>query len=66
MEVAPPIRGIDGLFQELFDLIEITLVQMIPNWGLHKQKPHFRSKARNHKRPSYVEGWRKPFTSYPP
>ena len=46
MEEASPNRGIDGLFQELFDLIEIfqvgpKLVQMIPSWGLRKQKPLF-------------------------
>ena len=46
MEEAFPIRGIDGLFQELFDLIEIfqtrpKLVQMISRWGSRKQKPLF-------------------------
>ena len=57
MEEVSPIRGIDGLFQELVDLIEIfqigpKLVQMILSWGLRKQKPLFRPKARNHKKPS--------------
>ena len=56
MEIAPPIRGVDGLFQESSDLIEIFKIEFSPSkldpddvkLGNRKKEPPFPRKARKH------------------